>query len=140
MKKEVYLARVIKANDGWYAIDFPDLPGTHAQCKDLMDVQQEAEDSLCSFLLAAQTVGEEVAAPSPAIELKDGEMAVIITADLDTYKKLHDTKGDCTLGELGNYVCDEVAKQAVVTNGKEQTPVVLTSSNIADKWRNIKLK
>ena len=92
MKKEVYLARVIKANDDWYAIDFPDLPGTHAQCKDLMDVQQEAEDSLCSFLLAAQTVGEEVAPPSPAIELKDGEMAVIITADLETYKKLHDTK------------------------------------------------
>ena len=26
MSKEVYLARVIKANDGWYAIDFPDLP------------------------------------------------------------------------------------------------------------------
>ena len=92
MKKEVYLARVIKANDGWYAIDFPDLPGTHAQCKDIMDVQREAENSLCSFLLAAQAVGEEVSAPSPAIELKDGEMAVIITADLEAYKKLHDTK------------------------------------------------
>ena len=25
-EKEAYLARVVRANDGWYAIDFPDLP------------------------------------------------------------------------------------------------------------------
>ena len=74
MKKEVYLARVVKANDGWYAIDFPDLPGTHAQCKDLKDVQREAEESLCSFLLAAKEVGEEVSAPSSTITLADGEI------------------------------------------------------------------
>ena len=92
MKKEVYLARVIKANDGWYAIDFPDLPGTHAQCKNLNDVQKEAEDSLCGFLLAAKAVGETVPAPSPTIELKDGEMAAIITADLESYQRKHDTK------------------------------------------------
>ena len=92
MKKEVYLARVIKANDGWYAIDFPDLPGTHAQCKDLMEVQQEAENSLCSFLLAAKEVGEEVPAPSSTITLGDGEMAAIITADLESYQRKHDTK------------------------------------------------
>ena len=56
-------------------------------------------------------------------------------------KKLRDTKGDCTLGELGTYICDEVAKQAVVTNGKEQTPVVLTSTGgVADSWKTMKLK
>ena len=92
MKKEVYLARVIRTDDGWYAIDFPDLPGTHAQCKDLKDVQQEAEESLCSFLLAAKEVGEEVSAPSSTISLDDGEMAAIITADLESYQKKHDTK------------------------------------------------
>ena len=92
MKKEVYLARVIKANDGWYAIDFPDLPGTHAQCKDLNEIQKEAEESLCSFLLAAETVGEEIPAPSPTIDLKEGEMAAIITADLDAYQRQHDTR------------------------------------------------
>lgn len=55
-------------------------------------------------------------------------------------KKLRDTKGDCTLGELGSYVCDEVAKQAVVTNGKEQTPIILTSSDVAGSWKTMKLK
>lgn len=92
MRKETYLARVIKADDGWYAIDFPDLPGTHAQCKTLNDAAREAEESLCSFLLDAEAVGEEIAAPSTTLELKEGEMAVIISADLDSYKKRHDTK------------------------------------------------
>ena len=55
-------------------------------------------------------------------------------------KKLRDTKGDCTLGELGTYISDEVVKQAVVTNGKEQTPVVLTSAGISDRWKTMKLK
>ena len=91
MKKEAYLARVVPAKDGWYAIDFPDLPGTHAQCRDLNDVQQEAEESLCSYLLAARSVGEEVSAPSPTLQLKEGEMAAIITADLDSYEKRHDS-------------------------------------------------
>ena len=88
--KEVYLARVIKANDGWYAIDFPDLPGTHAQCKELNEIQKEAEDSLCSFLLAAESVGEDI--PAPTIDLKEGEMAVVITADLLSYQRQHDTR------------------------------------------------
>ena len=92
MKNAVYLARIIKADGGWYAIDFPDLPGTHAQSRDLTDVQREAEDALCSFLLAAKAVGEEVSPPSPVIDLKDGEMAAIITADLDAYQRKYDTK------------------------------------------------
>ena len=92
MKKEAYLARVVQASDGWYAIDFPDLPGTHAQCKDLNDVQKEAEESLCSFLLAAKAVGEEVSAPSSTLKLKEGEMAAIITADLDSYQRRYDNK------------------------------------------------
>ena len=92
MQKVVYLARVIKADDGWYAIDFPDLPGTHAQCRDLKEVQKEAEESLCSFLLAAKAVGEDVSAPSSTIDLNEGEMAAIITADLDAYKRKYDTR------------------------------------------------
>ena len=75
---KAYLARVMKTNDGWYAIDFPDLPGTHAQCKDLSEIQQEAEESLCSYLLAARCVGEEVSGPSETLLLKKGEMAVAI--------------------------------------------------------------
>ena len=55
-------------------------------------------------------------------------------------KKIRESKGDCTLGELGSYICDEVAKQAVVTNRKEQTPTVITSQDLTNSWQNMKLK
>lgn len=55
-------------------------------------------------------------------------------------EKLRETNGNCTLGELSNYVIEEVNKRAVVANGKEQTPVVLTSMGANGEWRNHKLK
>ena len=54
-------------------------------------------------------------------------------------KKLQETKGDCTLGELSDYVISEVKKVSVVENGKIQTPTVTPSANAAN-WRTWKLK
>ena len=92
MSKTVYLARVRKSCDGWYAIDFPDLPGTHAQCKNLAELYAEAEESLCSYLIAAEDVGEQTATPSPSLNLEDGEMALIVTADTELYRMRHNMK------------------------------------------------
>jgi len=115
----------------------------------------------CCFSGAERGDGMVVAARGVAIKAKSNKPSgntIVFTAATDkqtafpykekghglfTYyllKKLHDSRGDCTLGELEVYLYDEVAKQAVVTNGKEQTPVVLMSANIAEKWREIKLK
>ena len=51
-------------------------------------------------------------------------------------KKLRDTKGDVTFGELADYVTSEVMKQSVVTNGKMQTPQTIPSDKAVDwkKW------
>lgn len=51
-------------------------------------------------------------------------------------KKLKDTKGDVTVGELTDYVTNEVMKQSVVINGKMQTPQVIPSEGAGDwkKW------
>ena len=54
-------------------------------------------------------------------------------------KKLQDTKGDATLGEIGEYVSEEVAKQSIVINHKSQTPTIIASEQI-DNWKEIKLK
>lgn len=54
-------------------------------------------------------------------------------------KKLQETKGDVTFGELADYVTTEVKKQSIVTNGKMQTPLATPSSNATD-WRNWKLR
>lgn len=105
--------------------------------------------------------GMVVAARGVAIKVKNDRpmgKAVVFTAASDkqtampydekghglfTYcllKKMRDSKGNCTLGELGQYVCDEVAKRSVVINGKEQTAVILTPVGNNDNWKNIKLK
>lgn len=55
-------------------------------------------------------------------------------------KKLQETKGEVTLGELGTYISDETAKQAVLSNGKEQTPTVLTPIGMSDEWKKWKMR
>lgn len=55
-------------------------------------------------------------------------------------KKLQDTKGDATLGELGDYIQTQVRRQSVVTNGKLQSPSVLTSPAVGNGWKEWKLK
>ncbi len=53
-------------------------------------------------------------------------------------KKLQETNGNVTLGELGNYIIDNVSKESIVRNSKLQTPTVTPSSVIGD-WTNMKL-
>lgn len=55
-------------------------------------------------------------------------------------KKLNETKGNVTLGELGNYITTQVKQQSVVVNRKSQTPTVVPSSAMNADWQNWKLK
>lgn len=55
-------------------------------------------------------------------------------------KKLQETKGEATLGEISDYVTSEVRKQSIVINGKMQTPTLTSSSAVGDAWRNWKLR
>lgn len=53
-------------------------------------------------------------------------------------KKIKETKGECTLGELSQYVTNEVSKKSIVVNSKSQTPTVSASPTF--EWENLKLK
>ena len=55
-------------------------------------------------------------------------------------KKLRDTKGDCTLQELGDYIQMNVRQQSIVVNNKKQTPGVSASQQLSDNWKTMKLK
>ena len=50
-------------------------------------------------------------------------------------KKLQETGGKATLGELEEYIVDNVGKTAIVINGKSQTPKVSVSPELKDTWR-----
>ena len=54
-------------------------------------------------------------------------------------KKLQETKGDVSLGELSDYITEQVQKQSAKI-GKPQTPTVSYSPAFDDSWRNHKLK
>ncbi|MDE6638726.1 MAG: caspase family protein, partial [Muribaculaceae bacterium] len=53
-------------------------------------------------------------------------------------KKLQETSGNVTFGELSDYVIDNVKKTSVTVNRKPQTPTVATSPQIAASWRAMK--
>lgn len=55
-------------------------------------------------------------------------------------KKLHDTCGNVTLGELQSYIKSEVGKKAIVIKGKEQTPTVVTSGTMLNTWKSLPLR
>ncbi len=55
-------------------------------------------------------------------------------------KKLKDTRGQTSLGELFEYVSEEVGKAAIDINRKPQNPTVSYSPYMHDTWKGIKLR
>lgn len=54
-------------------------------------------------------------------------------------KKLNETKGECSLGELSDYITTNVKRQSIVINRKSQTPAIIFSDSVKDEWMNYKL-
>jgi len=55
-------------------------------------------------------------------------------------KKLQETSGSVSYAELYDYVKKEVDLNCVKINNKEQTPTLLISNDLGDKWRGLKLR
>ncbi len=53
-------------------------------------------------------------------------------------KKLKETRGNVTMGELSNYLQDQVGRYSIVENGKSQTPSVQTSDNLKGNWESLR--
>ena len=54
-------------------------------------------------------------------------------------KKLQETEGLVSLGELADYIKINVSRKAIVENLKSQTPTILISDEINEVWTNWKL-
>ena len=54
-------------------------------------------------------------------------------------KKLQESEGKASLGELSKYVTEQVALQSRRINGQAQTPTVHISTDLTDKWKSLKL-
>lgn len=51
-------------------------------------------------------------------------------------KKLQETEGNISLGTLGAYISNEVSRQSILVNRKEQNPQVNVSPEIESIWKN----
>lgn len=54
--------------------------------------------------------------------------------------KLKSTSGNASLGDISDYVIEQVSKRSIVDNGKSQTPNAKWSMSISDTWKDLKLK
>ena len=54
-------------------------------------------------------------------------------------KKIQDTKGNVTLKDLADYVTEQVKHHSNFVIQKPQTPTVVTSGTMTDKWKSKKL-
>ncbi|MCL2074226.1 MAG: caspase family protein [Marinilabiliaceae bacterium] len=54
-------------------------------------------------------------------------------------KKLQETKGNVSLGEMNEYISENVKKQSQLIHKKIQTPTVTTSQELSDIWEKIKI-
>lgn len=55
-------------------------------------------------------------------------------------KKMQESKGDVSLGELEDYVATNVEQTSITNNKKSQTPTVTPSPSMGNTWKSIKLK
>ena len=55
-------------------------------------------------------------------------------------KKLQETGGNVTLGELAGYISDNVTKHSMIENSKSQTPSVSASGAISETWQAMPIK
>ena len=55
-------------------------------------------------------------------------------------KKLQDTNGNISLGELSDYVKTSVKRQSFLKNNKVQTPMISVALPLQNRWKNLKLR
>jgi len=55
-------------------------------------------------------------------------------------KKLKETHGDVTYGDLHDYVTMQVERKSNVINRKSQTPTIITSPSLGNEWRAMRLR
>ncbi|MCH5311754.1 MAG: caspase family protein [Prevotella sp.] len=54
-------------------------------------------------------------------------------------KMMQDKKGKMSLGDLADYIIENVSRESILINGKKQTPAVIVPQNIGNQWKNWRL-
>lgn len=55
-------------------------------------------------------------------------------------KKIQDTKGNVTYGELADYLIEKVSRHSAVINEKNQTPSIIPGISLINSWKTMSLR
>ena len=91
-------------------------------------IKPKNENIRGNMVVFAATSGVQVALPYQ--EQKHGMFTYFLL------KNMQDTKGQFTLGELADYLKENVGIESLRTNSKSQDPEVQVSPSVEDSWRN----
>lgn len=94
-------------------------------------IKAKAEAPKGNMLVITAAQGNETAYPYK--EKKHGLFTYFLL------KKLQESKGNTTYGELFDYVKRNVAQKSIVVNEKSQTPTVSASGSLATTWEKAKI-
>lgn len=97
-----------------------------------VQIKAKAEAPKGNLIVFSAAQGDETAYPY------EGQNHGMFTYFL--LKKLQESRGEATLGELSDYITDHVTKTSLLENSKLQTPQVQTSPVVAGSWRNSRFK
>lgn len=94
-------------------------------------MKAKVAEPMGNMVVFSAASGDETAYPF------DGKSHGLFTYYL--LKKIKETKGDITLGELADYIKTNVSITSVEKNKKKQNPTITASYNISSTWEGMKL-
>lgn len=95
-------------------------------------INPKTENLNGKIVVFSATTGDETA--FPYTEKQHGMFTYFLL------KKLQESKGAATLGDIGSYIINNVSQQSIVVNKKSQTPQVNKSPEVENVWSTKKLK
>ena len=52
---------------------------------------------------------------------------------------MQEKKEKVSLGDLADYIKENVSRQSVLINGKKQTPTIIVPDSMQDEWKKMRL-
>lgn len=92
-------------------------------------IKPKKEEPMGSLIVLSACQGDETA--FPYTEKSHGMLTYYFL------KKLQESNGNVTLGELSDYVISQVKRSSIKENGKLQTPEISVSPELTQGWRNL---
>ena len=90
--KYVYPAIFTPAEDGGYAVNFPDVSRCFTCGNDFAHSIEMAEDVLAMMLCDIEDEKEPIPEPSKALTCEDHEIVTFIKADTEAYRQMNDNR------------------------------------------------